>query len=231
MDCAPSGAHHGDMTSLHPDRLLPTDPATRAVAHRLYAGTAELLIVSPLGHVPAQWLADDTAFGDPTSLPVSPSHLDVVTLALEDAGTGHDVPVGVEPTRALLPLLERFGTADGFQMVLFTEDETTLSREIAPLAGFYPSVYAGAPWWFLDAPAAVHRYREAVTETAGFCRTSGFVDDTRASLSIPARRDMARRLDAGYLAELVAGHQLDEDEALETAVDLVTTIPQRTFKL
>lgn len=479
MDCAPSGAHHGDMTSLHPDRLLPTDPATRAVARRLYAATAELPIVSPHGHVPAQWLADDTPFDDPTSLLISPdhyvcrllhaqgvpladlgvggtpldadgarrawrlfceswpsfrgtasrfwlesvlvdvlgvterpstrtadasydriaaalatpelrpralaerfgisvlattddpvddlehhrvlgadptfatrvvptfrpdrylepsrpdfpelvkalgvaadidtstyagyiaaledrrrffkengavssdhSHLDVVTLSLEDGeaariyaaslsgaateaettafrrhmlvemarmatedglvmtlhpgvhrnhhtptfhrfgpDTGHDIPVRVEFTRALQPLLERFGTADGFQMVLFTVDETTFSREIAPLAGFYPSVYAGAPWWFLDAPAAVRRYREAVTETAGFYRTSGFIDDTRAYLSIPARHDMARRLDAGYLAELVAGHQLDEDEALETAVDLVTTIPQRTFKL
>jgi glucuronate isomerase len=145
--------------------------------------------------------------------------------------TGHDIPVRVEFTRALQPLLERFGTAEGFHLVLFAVDETTFSREIAPLAGFYPSVYAGAPWWFLDAPAAVRRYREAVTETAGFYRTSGFIDDTRAYLSIPARHDMARRLDAGYLAELVTLHQLDEDEALETAVDLVTTIPQRTFKL
>ncbi len=145
--------------------------------------------------------------------------------------TGHDIPVAVEWTRALQPLLERYGTAEGFHLVLFTVDETTFSREIAPLAGFYPSVYAGAPWWFLDAPDAVTRFRAAVTETAGFYRTSGFIDDTRAFMSIPARHDMSRRLDAGFLARLVVEHRLDEDEALETAVDLVTTVPRTAFKL
>jgi glucuronate isomerase len=145
--------------------------------------------------------------------------------------SGNDIPVSVEFTRALQPLLERFGTADGFHLVLFTVDETVFSREIAPLAGFYPSVYAGAPWWFLDAPEAVRRFRGAVTETAGFYRTSGFVDDTRAFMSIPARHDMSRRLDAGYLATLVAEHRLDEDEALETAIDLASTIPTHAFKL
>jgi glucuronate isomerase len=145
--------------------------------------------------------------------------------------TGSDIPIGVEFTRGLQPLLERFGTASGFQLILFTLDESVFSREIAPLAGFYPSVYAGAPWWFLDAPEAVRRYRGAVTETAGFYRTSGFIDDTRAFLSIPARHDMSRRLDAAYLAQLVAEHRLDEDEALETALDLVTSIPSKAFKL
>lgn len=147
------------------------------------------------------------------------------------ADTGHDIPTTVEFTKGLQPLLDRFGTADGFRLVLFTLDETVFSREIAPLAGFYPSVYAGAPWWFLDAPEAVRRFRGAVTETAGFYRTSGFIDDTRAFLSIPARHDMSRRLDSGYLAQLVAEHRLDEDEALETAVDLVTSIPRKAFKL
>ena len=145
--------------------------------------------------------------------------------------TGHDIPTTVEFTRGLQPLLDQFGTAPGFHLVLFTVDESTFSREIAPLAGFYPSVYAGAPWWFLDAPEAVRRYRAAVTETAGFYRTSGFIDDTRAFLSIPARHDMARRLDAGYLAQLVVEGRLDEDEAHETALDLVTTIPREVFKL
>lgn len=145
--------------------------------------------------------------------------------------TGHDIPVAVELTRGLEHLLGRFGTSDGFQLILFTLDESVFSREIAPLAGFYPSVYAGAPWWFLDAPEAVRRYRGAVTETSGFYRTSGFIDDTRAFLSIPARHDMSRRLDAAYLAQLVAEHRLDEDEALETAIDLVTTIPVTAFKL
>jgi glucuronate isomerase len=145
--------------------------------------------------------------------------------------TGHDIPVRAEFTEALRPLLERYGTHPGFQLVLFTVDETAFSREIAPLAGFYPCVYAGAPWWFLDAPDAIRRFRRAVTETAGFTRTSGFVDDTRAFCSIPARHDMSRRLDCGMLAELVAEHRLDEDEAFETAVDLVSVNPRKAFRL
>ena len=113
----------------------------------------------------------------------------------------------------------------------FTLDETVFSRELAPLAGFYPSVYVGVPWWFLDAPHSIARFRAAVTETIGFSRTSGFVDDTRAFCSIPARHDLSRRVDAGWLATLVAEHQLDEDEALETALDLVTAQPTGVFKL
>lgn len=153
------------------------------------------------------------------------------TLSAYGPDTGHDIPVAVEFTRALQPLLERFGTHPGFHLVLFTVDQTVYSREIAPLAGFYPSVYAGAPWWFLDNPAAIRQYQQAVTEIAGFSRLSGFIDDTRAFLSIPARHDMARRLDAGFLASLVAEHRLDEDEALETLTALVTTQPRTVFKL
>ena len=153
------------------------------------------------------------------------------TLDRFGADVGCDIPIAMEFTRGLQPLLERYGTATGFHLVLFTLDETVFSREIAPLAGFYPSVYAGAPWWFLDAPEAIRRYRGAVTETAGFGRTSGFIDDTRAFCSIPARHDMSRRLDCGYLAELVATHRLDEDEALATAHDLVAVNPKVAFKL
>jgi glucuronate isomerase len=147
------------------------------------------------------------------------------------ADKGHDIPVRVELTDALQPLLARFGTHPNLHLVLFTMDETVLSRELAPMAGFYPSVYVGAPWWFLDAPDAIRRWRSAVTETVGFSRTSGFVDDTRAFCSIPARHDMSRRLDSAFLAGLVAEHRLDEDEALETAVDLVSTNPRKAFKL
>jgi glucuronate isomerase len=153
------------------------------------------------------------------------------TLAAFGPDTGSDIPLRTEFTDALRPLLERFGTHPNLHLVLFTLDETVFSRELAPLAGFYPSVYVGAPWWFLDAPEAVRRFRSAVTETAGFSRTSGFIDDTRAFCSIPARHDMSRRLDAGYLARLVAEHVLDEDEALETAVDLVAGRPREVFKL
>jgi glucuronate isomerase len=145
--------------------------------------------------------------------------------------TGCDIPVATEYTRGLAHLLERFGTADGFHLVLFTLDETAFSRELAPLAGFYPSVYVGAPWWFLDAPEAIRRFQGAVTETVGFTRTSGFIDDTRAFCSIPARHDMSRRLDCAYLAELVVRHRLADDEAAQIARDLVQANPRRAFKL
>jgi glucuronate isomerase len=145
--------------------------------------------------------------------------------------TGHDIPVAVEFTQALQPLLSAFGTEPGFHLVLFTLDADVFSREIAPLAGFYPAVYAGAPWWFLDNPSAIRQFQSSVTEIAGFSRLSGFIDDTRAFCSIPARHDMSRRLDAGHLARLVAEHRLDEDEAVDTLTDLVGDQPKRVFKL
>jgi glucuronate isomerase len=156
---------------------------------------------------------------------------DTATTARFGPDTGNDIPIQVEFTDALRPLLERFGTHPNLHLVVFTVDETVWSRELAPLAGFYPSVYVGVPWWFLDAPEAMRRFRAAVTETAGFSRTSGFVDDTRAYCSIPARHDMSRRIDAGFLAQLVAEHQLEEDEAMQTAVQLVTEQPRKVFKL
>ena len=145
--------------------------------------------------------------------------------------TGHDIPTTTHYVDPLRPLLERFGNAPDFHLVLFSVDESVYSREIAPLAGFYPSVYIGAPWWFLDAPDAVQRFRAAVTETAGFYRGSGFIDDTRAFLSIPARHDMARRLDAAFLARLVREGRLDRGAAERIAVDLVDAVPRRAFKL
>lgn len=145
--------------------------------------------------------------------------------------TGHDIPISSEFTKNLRPLLESFGLHPNFHLILFSLDETTFSREVAPLAGFYPSVFIGAPWWFLDAPHAILRFREAVTETAGFYRGSGFIDDTRAFLSIPARHDMSRRVDCSYLASLVAAGRLSMSMAEKIAVDLVTAIPKRAFKL
>ena len=145
--------------------------------------------------------------------------------------TGHDIPAFTTFAEPLRQLLNEVGTNPHFRIVLFTVDETAFSREIAPLAGFYPSIYIGAPWWFLDAPAAVRRFRAAVTETAGFYKTSGFVDDTRALCSIPTRHDMSRRLDASYLAELVLDHQLAEQEAHTIAQALVGEIPRAAFRL
>jgi glucuronate isomerase len=147
------------------------------------------------------------------------------------ADTGHDIPFAVDYTEAIRPLLQDFGTAKDFHLVLFTLDETVFSRELAPLAGFYPSVYIGAPWWFLDAPDAMLRFRAAVTETAGFSKSSGFIDDTRAFCSIPARHDTSRRIESAFLARLVAEHRVSEDRAHELIVDIVDSSPRRVFKL
>ncbi|WP_105567834.1 glucuronate isomerase [Microbacterium halophytorum] len=147
------------------------------------------------------------------------------------ADTGHDIPIAAEYTRNLRPLLARHGNAAGFHLVLFTIDETSFSREIAPLAGYYPSVFVGAPWWFLDAPDAVQRFRAASTETAGLTKGSGFIDDTRAFLSIPARHDMARRTDAAYLARLVGEGRMPLIAARRMIVRMTEQQPREVFKL
>lgn len=116
-------------------------------------------------------------------------------------------------------------------LILFTLDESAYARELAPLAGVYPCLRLGPPWWFYDSPEGMRRYRALTMETAGFANTVGFTDDTRAFLSIPARHDMARRIDCGVLAGLVAEHRLDEDEAVEVARDLAYTLAKRSYKL
>jgi glucuronate isomerase len=143
---------------------------------------------------------------------------------------GYDISTRTEFTRALRPMLDRFGTDPRFRVILFTVDETAYSRELAPIAGTYPSVRLGAPWWFLDSPEGMRRFRESATETAGFYNTSGFVDDTRAFASIPARHDLFRRVDAGYLARLVLEHRLSQDEAIETAIDLAYNLPKESYR-
>ncbi|MEA3176404.1 MAG: glucuronate isomerase [Gammaproteobacteria bacterium] len=144
---------------------------------------------------------------------------------------GGDVPTRSDFTAALKPLLDRFGMRSDFTLVVFTLDESTYSRELAPLAGHYPCLRVGPAWWFHDAPEAMLRYRRATTETAGFYNTAGFNDDTRAFFSIPARHDLARRVDCGYLAELVASHRLEEDEAADVAVDLAYRLPKAVYRL
>lgn len=144
---------------------------------------------------------------------------------------GGDVPRATEYTQALRPLLDRFGNDPRLRLVLYTLDETAFSRELAPLAGGYPAVYLGAPWWFLDTPDGLRRFREAVTDTAGFANTAGFVDDTRAFCSIPVRHQVARRVDAAYLARLVVEGRLSLDDAAETIVDLAYHLPKRVFRL
>ncbi|MDQ7992366.1 MAG: glucuronate isomerase [Propionicimonas sp.] len=142
---------------------------------------------------------------------------------------GYDLPVAMDYTRGLRPLLEAFGHQPGFRFIVFTLDEDTFSRELAPLAGVFPAMRLGAPWWFLDTRDGMRRYREAVTDAAGFYNTTGFVDDTRAFCSIPARHNLARRVDAGFLAGLVAEHRLPLDEAVETAVDLAYHLPKAAY--
>lgn len=156
---------------------------------------------------------------------------DTDALTRYGADVGGDVPIAVEFSDALHPILDAYGNADGFHLVVFTMDETVYSRELAPLAGWYRGLYIGAPWWFIDENDAMMRFRRATTGYGTLHKGSGFIDDTRAFCSIPARHDAARRVDSAFLATLVAEHRLEMDEALETAVDLVTTQPKRAFKL
>jgi glucuronate isomerase len=144
---------------------------------------------------------------------------------------GADMAMPTEFVENLRPLLDRFGNRPELTLVLFTLDESTYSRELAPLAGHFPSVRLGAPWWFHDSPEGMMRFRRRVTETAGFYNTVGFTDDSRALLSLPARHDLARRVDCSYLAELVAKQQIDEDEALEVAIDLSYRIAKSSYCL
>jgi len=144
---------------------------------------------------------------------------------------GADIPMRTDYVQALQPLLNRFGNEQGLSVILFTLDETSYSRELAPLAGHYPILKLGPPWWFHDSPEGMLRFRRQTTETAGFYNTVGFNDDTRAFLSIPARHDMARRIDCRFLAELVCEHRLPEDEAREIAIDLAYNLVKKTYHL
>ncbi|HEX3406130.1 MAG TPA: glucuronate isomerase [Caulobacteraceae bacterium] len=144
---------------------------------------------------------------------------------------GADIPQRTDYVHALKPLLDRFGNEQALTLILFTLDETSYARELAPLAGHYPVLKLGPPWWFNDSPEGMRRFREATTETAGFYNTVGFNDDTRAFLSIPARHDVARRCDCAFLARLVAEHRLDIDEARELAPELAYGLARRAYKL
>jgi glucuronate isomerase len=144
---------------------------------------------------------------------------------------GADIPRPTNYVDALRPLLNRFGNEPSLTIILFTLDESTYSRELAPLAGHYPCLRLGPPWWFHDSPEGMLRFRELATETAGFYNTVGFNDDTRAFLSIPARHDVARRIDCAFLAKLVTEHRLAEDEAFEVAYDLTYRLVKEAYRL
>ncbi|MCO5063037.1 MAG: glucuronate isomerase [Rhizobiaceae bacterium] len=144
---------------------------------------------------------------------------------------GFDIPTRTDYVRALKPLLDAVGTDPRVSVIVFTLDETSYARELAPLAGVYPALKLGPAWWFHDSPEGMRRFREMTTETAGFYNTVGFNDDTRAFPSIPARHDVARRVDCAFLAQLVAEHRLREDEALEVAHDLTYRLAKKAYRL
>jgi glucuronate isomerase len=144
---------------------------------------------------------------------------------------GADIPTRTDYVHALKPLLDRYGNERAFSLILFTLDESAYARELAPLAGHYPCLKLGPAWWFHDSPEGMRRFRRMTTECAGFYNTVGFNDDTRAFFSIPARHDVARRIDCGFLAELVAEHRMEDWEAAEVARDLAYTLAKQSYRL
>jgi len=144
---------------------------------------------------------------------------------------GADIPVATEYTRNLRALLNAYGNDPRLTLVLFTLDESAYARELAPLAGHYPALRLGPPWWFHDSVEGMKRFRERTTETAGIYNTAGFNDDTRAFCSIPARHDLSRRVDANFLAGLVARHVVTMDDAREMARALAYELARDTYRL
>ena len=144
---------------------------------------------------------------------------------------GGDIPVATEYTRNLHALLNAYGNDPRLTLVVFTLDESTYSRELAPLAGVYPAMRLGPPWWFFDSIEGMTRFRSSVTETAGIYNTAGFNDDTRAFCSIPARHDLSRRVDANWLGSLVARHIIDLADARQMARALAYDLARETYKL
>ncbi|HEX6560163.1 MAG TPA: glucuronate isomerase [Longimicrobiales bacterium] len=144
---------------------------------------------------------------------------------------GADIPVATEYTRNLRELLNAYGNDARLTLILFTLDETTYARELAPLAGHYPAVKLGPPWWFNDSIEGMKRFRQQTTETAGIYNTAGFNDDTRAFCSIPARHDLSRRVDANFIAGLVARHLIDMSDAHRMARSLAYDLVRETYRI
>ncbi len=164
-------------------------------------------------------------------MPVPSATIRLTTLARFGRDKGFDIPVRTDYVRALKPLLDAVGLRPDLTVILFTLDETVYSRELAPLAGVYPALRLGPPWWFFDSPEGMMRFRQIVTETAGIYNTVGFNDDTRAFCSIPARHDVARRVDCAWLAGLVGDGRIGLDEAQEMARDLTCTLARKAYRL
>ncbi|MBS0472864.1 MAG: glucuronate isomerase [Proteobacteria bacterium] len=200
----------------------------RLLAGRREAGDAELFRAAMLTEMAKMSLEDGMTM---QIHPGSFRNHNPQLFAQYGPNAGADIPVAMDYVRALKPLLDAVGNRADFTLILFTLDESTYARELAPLAGHYPCLKLGPAWWFHDSPEGMMRFRRMTTETAGFYNTAGFNDDTRAFLSIPARHDLARRIDAAWLAELVATHRLGEDEAQELVVALAYGLAKAAYKL
>jgi glucuronate isomerase len=221
---------HGHLTALTAD--LPADEAAK-LYERIYTGKTQ---AGDVELFQAQMLTEMAGMSveDGLTMQLHPGSVrNHNKLVYEKFGRdkGADIPSPTEYVRALRPLLDKYGNAPGFTLILFTLDETVFSRELAPLAGHYPCLRLGPPWWFHDSPEGMMRFRETATETAGFYNTVGFNDDTRAFLSIPSRHDVARRIDCAFLGRLVSEHRLDEDEAFEVVMDLTVNLVKQAYKL
>ncbi|MBC6982667.1 glucuronate isomerase [Caulobacter sp. 17J80-11] len=230
IDAGATSTDHGHPTATTAD-LAPAE--AQALFHKITAGTftaaeAELFRAQMLTEMARMSLDDGLV------MQIHPgSFRNHNRLLFEAYGRdkGADIPQPTEYVRALKPLLDRFGNDPKLSVIVFTLDETSYARELAPLAGHYPILKLGPAWWFHDSPEGMRRFREQTTETAGFYNTVGFNDDTRAFLSIPARHDLARRVDCAFLARLVSEHRMTVEEAAETAVDLAYNLPKRAYKL
>lgn len=221
---------HGHPTARTAD-LAPEDAArlyARVSSGRLRAGDAELFRAQMLTEMARMSVEDGLVM---QLHPGSVRNHNQQVFQRFGRDKGADIPAAIEYVHSLKPLLDRLGNEPALRLILFTLDESTYSRELAPLAGHYPCLRLGPPWWFNDSPEGMMRFREQATETAGFYNTVGFNDDTRAFLSIPARHDVARRVDAAFLARMVADGRLDEDEALELAQELTVGLVRRAYHL
>jgi glucuronate isomerase len=227
------GATATDHAALTPYTARLSDAEAQAIFARALAGAATADDAAAFtGHMLIEMARMSVEDGLVMQLHVGSfrNHNDAV-FARFGADKGADIPVATEWTRNLRPLLNAYGSDPRFRLILFTLDEGTYSRELAPLAGHYPAVLLGPPWWFYDSVNGMRRYFERVVETAGIYNTAGFNDDTRAFPSIPARHDIWRRVACDWLAGMVAEHLLDEDEALDMAMECAAGLAQRAYRL
>jgi glucuronate isomerase len=144
---------------------------------------------------------------------------------------GADIPIAADWTRGLRALLNEWGNDPRLRFVIFSLDEAAYSRELAPLAGHYPALLLGAPWWFFDSPLGMRRYLDAMVETAGLYNTAGFNDDTRAFASIPSRHDVWRRVTCDWVAGLLTTGLVDEEDALEMVRELAYGLAKKAYRI